>query len=82
MILVEQQPPQGVFICDHAGLVINRISKNEREPRGTTLLYPPVCLLAFFLDRFGDVCVTGDALPDLTGQTRSTGVFDRCGQTR
>ena len=22
-ILVEQQPPQGVFVCDHAGLVIN-----------------------------------------------------------
>ena len=23
-ILVEQQPPQGVFVCDHAGLVINQ----------------------------------------------------------
>jgi len=25
-ILVEQQPPQGVFVCDHAGLVINNLS--------------------------------------------------------
>ena len=25
-ILVEQQPPQGVFVCDHAGLVINKFS--------------------------------------------------------
>jgi hypothetical protein len=25
-ILVEQQPPKGVFICDHAGLVINEFS--------------------------------------------------------
>ena len=25
-ILVEQQPPKGVFICDHAGLVIKRFS--------------------------------------------------------
>jgi len=24
-ILVEQQPPQGVFVCDHAGLVINKV---------------------------------------------------------
>jgi len=24
--LVEQQPPQGVFVCDHAGLVINKLS--------------------------------------------------------
>ena len=23
-ILVEQQPPQGVLVCDHAGLVINK----------------------------------------------------------
>ena len=23
-ILVEQQPPQGVFVCDHAGLVIKK----------------------------------------------------------
>ena len=22
---VEQQPPQGVFVCDHAGLVINEL---------------------------------------------------------
>ena len=25
-ILVEQQAPQGVFVCDHAGLVINKLS--------------------------------------------------------
>jgi len=25
-IQVEQQPPQGVFICDHAGRVINKFS--------------------------------------------------------
>ena len=25
-ILVEQQPPQGVLVCDHAGLVINQLS--------------------------------------------------------
>ena len=25
-ILVEQQPPQGVFVCDHAGLLINKDS--------------------------------------------------------
>jgi len=25
-ILVEQQPPQGVLLCDHAGLVINKFS--------------------------------------------------------
>ena len=28
-ILVEQQPPQGVFVCDHAGLVINKFSRQE-----------------------------------------------------
>ena len=27
-ILVEQQPPQGVLVCDHAGLVINKSSLN------------------------------------------------------
>ena len=26
-ILVEQQPPQGVLVCDHAGLVINKFSQ-------------------------------------------------------
>ena len=26
-ILVEQQPPKGVFICDHAGLVISKFSQ-------------------------------------------------------
>jgi len=25
-ILVEQQPPQGVLVCDHAGLVISKFS--------------------------------------------------------
>ena len=25
-ILVEQTPPQGVLVCDHAGLVINKFS--------------------------------------------------------
>ena len=28
-ILVEQQPPQGVLVCDYAGLVINEFSKRE-----------------------------------------------------
>ena len=30
-ILVEQQPPQGVFVCDHAGLVIDKFSRVRRE---------------------------------------------------
>jgi len=34
-ILVEQQPPQGVFVCDHAGLVINKFSRNRRYARRT-----------------------------------------------
>jgi len=25
-IMVEQQPPQEVFVCDYAGLVVNRFS--------------------------------------------------------
>ena len=25
-ILVEKQPPRGVFVCDHAGLVTNKFS--------------------------------------------------------
>ena len=29
-ILVEQQPPQGVLVCDHAGLVINKFSLTVR----------------------------------------------------
>ena len=33
-ILVEQQPPQGVFVCDHAGLVINEFSKKASEVAG------------------------------------------------
>jgi len=28
-ILVEQQPPQGVLVCDHAGLVINKFLSRE-----------------------------------------------------
>ena len=32
-ILVEQQPLQGVFICDHAGRVINKFSKNPQQGR-------------------------------------------------
>ena len=30
-ILVEQQPPQGVLVCDHAGRVIDKFSLNEEE---------------------------------------------------
>ena len=30
-ILVEQQPLQGVFVCDHAGLVINKFSPIGRR---------------------------------------------------
>ena len=29
-MLVEQQPPQGVLVCDHAGLVINQFSYARR----------------------------------------------------
>jgi len=29
-VLVEQQPPQGVVVCDHAGLVINKFSPSCR----------------------------------------------------
>ena len=40
-ILVEQQPPQGVFVCDHAGLVVNKISRLQnldgRSPPETTI---------------------------------------------
>jgi len=32
-ILVEQQPPQGVLVCDHAGLVINKFSSAWPFPR-------------------------------------------------
>jgi len=28
-ILVEQQPPQGVSVCDHAGFVINKLSQRQ-----------------------------------------------------
>ena len=36
LFLVEQQPPQGGFVCDHAGLVIDKSSLGRggvREPR-------------------------------------------------
>ena len=33
-ILVEQQPPQGVFVCDHAGPVINKFSLFEQPSLG------------------------------------------------
>ena len=32
-ILVEQQPPQAVLFCDHAGLVINNFSKPHCRDR-------------------------------------------------
>ena len=32
-ILVEQQPPQGVLVCDHAGLVINKFSQDWSPDR-------------------------------------------------
>ena len=39
-ILEEQQPPQVVFVCDHAGLVINKFSRPatplDRSTRGNT----------------------------------------------
>jgi len=46
-ILVEQQPPQGVLVCDHAGLVINKFSSftgvrgtPARNKRGELCLVP------------------------------------------
>ena len=40
-ILVEQQPPQGVLVCDHAGLVINAFSLSSefwpKTPQGVLL---------------------------------------------
>ena len=35
-ILVEQQPPQGVFVCDHAGLVLNKLSRQIFGQTGKT----------------------------------------------
>ena len=35
-ILVEQQPPQGVFVCDHAGLVIDKFSSGGWTWRATS----------------------------------------------
>jgi len=32
-IPVEQQPPQGVFVCGHAGLVINKFSQEEETAK-------------------------------------------------
>ena len=32
-ILVEQQPPQGAFICDHAGFVITKFSRSGGQER-------------------------------------------------
>ena len=32
-ILVEQQPPQGVLVCDHAGLVFNKFSLTRTARR-------------------------------------------------
>ena len=32
-ILAEQQPPQGVLVCDHAGLVINKLYLKLRSSR-------------------------------------------------
>jgi len=37
-ILVEHQPPQGVFVCDHAGRVINGFS--QESARGASA--PPL----------------------------------------
>jgi len=49
-ILLEQKKTQGVFVCDHAGLVINEFSHLEVDPceddghdRG------PLSLLFFFI---------------------------------
>ena len=35
-ILVGQELPKGVFICDHAGLVINKLSTGVSPPSGTS----------------------------------------------
>ena len=35
-ILVEQQPPQGVIVCDHAGLVINEFSSRHSSTLSDT----------------------------------------------
>ena len=54
-ILVEQQPPQGVFVCDHAGLVINKFSQlavhgdpvenqNRSEPATSYLRLIDTCI--------------------------------------
>jgi len=45
-ILVEQQPPQGVFVWDHAGLVINEFSGGHKwEQRHSTSLSAKVTKL-------------------------------------
>jgi len=42
-ILVEQQPPQGVFACDHAGLVINKFSEWDLRSLAVLELVLDVC---------------------------------------
>ena len=37
-ILLEQQPPQGVFVCDYAGRVINKFSFH-----GQIRILPDLC---------------------------------------
>ena len=65
-ILVEQQLPKGVFICEHAGFVINKfdIAGAERALRRHPLLERAgmVCVLTlpwphylFFLTFFGQI---------------------------
>ena len=47
-ILVEQQPPQGVLVCDHAGLVLNKFSRTQCV-KMLTETWPVVY-------EFGEVC--------------------------
>ena len=42
-ILVEQQPPQKVLVCDHAGLIINKFSR-FLQPYPWELQYAPTVL--------------------------------------
>ena len=43
--LAEQQPPEGVFICDHAGFVINKMSLNGARSGDGCIL--DLCILDF-----------------------------------
>jgi len=52
-LLVEQQPPQGVLVCDHAGLVINKFS-------------PSAAAYALFEDHPLDACREPSALEGWT----------------